>query len=354
MKSRMDASSLKDFVREALARGVGRGEIARGLRQAGWPEKEIEDGLEAFVDAGLPLPVPRCRASGSPREAFLHLLMFFSLGVWVTALGSLLFDFINIRLPLPGESGGSAASSLRFGVASLVVAFPVFALTMRRVRAELAANPARTLNPVRRWLSYFALLVASVILLGDGVSLVVQFLGGDLTLRFILKAGVVAALAGGVSWWLLGGLREETRSVPSFARFALFALVAAVAVVAVWVAGGPLQARAQTLDEQRVQDLRGIYSSVNSFYRQQKRLPASLAECDRSPETFIERKTDPVTSLAYDYAVVDADTFSIAAAFDLPSRPEKAGSYGPEADGFWKHDAGLTVFKIDVAASNGD
>ncbi len=83
----MNALNLKDFVREALARGVGREEISKGLRQAGWPEKEIQEGLDSFVDAGLPLPVPRCQASGSPREAFLHLLMFFALGVWVTAQG---------------------------------------------------------------------------------------------------------------------------------------------------------------------------------------------------------------------------------------------------------------------------
>ncbi|MFM8657295.1 MAG: DUF5671 domain-containing protein, partial [Chthoniobacterales bacterium] len=147
----MNAPNLKDFVREALSHGVGRQEISRGLRQAGWPEKEIQEGLDSFVDAGLPLPVPRCQASGSPREAFLHLLMFFALGVWVTALGSLLFDFINIRLPLPGESVAGATTSLRFGVASLVVAFPLFALVARRVRSDLAANPARTLDPVRRW-----------------------------------------------------------------------------------------------------------------------------------------------------------------------------------------------------------
>lgn len=352
MTNSVDASNLKEFVREALARGVKREEIARGLRQAGWPDREIEEGLAAFVDAGLPLPVPRCQASGSPREAFLHLLMFFALGSWVAALGSLLFDFINIRFPLPGDAPWSASGSLRFAVASLVVAFPVFALTSRRVRADLAANPARTLNPVRRWLSYFALFVASLILIGDGVALVVQFLGGDLTVRFVLKALAVALLAGGVVWWLLHGLREGARAASPAAWLALCALVIGAAVAAVWVAGGPLQARAQALDDQRIRDLRDIYHSVNSFYRDEKRLPASLDECDRSPKTFIARKADPVTGRAYDYAVVDDDTFTLAAAFDRPSPPERAGSYGPENDGFWRHGTGMTVFEIDVAGTD--
>ncbi|MFM7375808.1 MAG: DUF5671 domain-containing protein, partial [Chthoniobacterales bacterium] len=141
----------------------------------------------------------------------------------------------------------------------MVVAFPLFALVARRVRSDLAANPARTLDPVRRWLSYLALLVASLILIGDGVALVVQFLGGDLTTRFVLKAAVVAALAGGVVWWLSGGLREGARAVPSFFRLALWAPVVAVVVGALWLAGGPVQARAQSLDQLRMKNLRAIY-----------------------------------------------------------------------------------------------
>lgn len=354
MSGTMNAFSLKEFVREALARGVGREEISRGLRQAGWPEKEIQEGLESFVDAGLPLPVPRCQASGSPREAFLHLLMFFALGVWVTALGSLLFDFINTWLPLPGETVAGATGSLRFAVASLVVAFPLFALVARRVRADLAANPARTLDPVRRWLSYLALLVASLILVGDGVALVVQFLGGDLTTRFVLKSVVVAALAGGVVWWLLGGLREGARPVSAFVRLALWSLVIGTVVGALWLAGGPVQARAQSLDQLRMKNLRDIYYNVNSFYREHGRLPASLEECDRSPRTFIERKTDPSTEAPYGYEVIDADTFALSADFSLPSIPQQAGRYGPDEDGFWKHDAGPAVFRIDLGNAQED
>ncbi|MFM8719978.1 MAG: hypothetical protein ACKOFH_10690, partial [Chthoniobacterales bacterium] len=186
---------------------------------------------------------------------------------------------------------------------------------------------------------------------GDGVALVVQFLGGDLTTRFVLKAAVVAALAGGVVGWLLGGLREGARAVPSFFRLALWALVVAVVVGALWLAGGPVQARAQSLDQLRMQDLRNIYYNVNSFYRQQKRLPASLEECDRNPGTFIERKKDPATGAPYRYEIVDEDTFALSADFSLPSIPQQSGRYGPEADGFWQHEAGPAVFRIDLGAA---
>ncbi|MBJ7327944.1 MAG: hypothetical protein JHC52_11445 [Chthoniobacterales bacterium] len=345
----MDPQPLREFVRDALARGVPRDQIARGLRTAGWPEREIEEALSAFVDAGLPLPVPRCRASGRPREAFLHLLMFFSLGVWVTALGSLLFDFINLRFPLPGEGSGGGSASLRYGVASLAVAFPVFGLTLRRVRRDLAANPARAMNSVRRWLSYLALFVAALILVGDGIALLVQFLGGDLTLRFALKFAVIAALAGGVTWWLLRGLRELAQPALPALPYALCALVFAVGLAALWQTGGPLQARFAAQDAQRLRDLRSIHYSVHNFYERQKRLPSSLAECDTDPQTFIEKKNDPVSGRPYGYKVLGADRFTLTAEFRLPSGAADPASYvDPASDGFWQHGAGDHVFTVEL------
>ncbi len=170
--------ALQSFVRECLARGSSRDDISQGLRSAGWPESEIQEALESFVDAGLPLPVPKCRASTGPREAFLHLLLFASLATWATALGSLLFDFINIRFPLMDGRPTVDFDSIRFGVAAVIVAFPVFGLTLRRVKKDITANPARGMNPVRRWLSYIALFVAATILVGDAIGTVMSFLNG--------------------------------------------------------------------------------------------------------------------------------------------------------------------------------
>ena len=65
------AQPLEDFVREALGRGLSREDIVRGLEQGGWSGKEIQTALDAYVETALPLPVPRKRVSGSPKEAKL-------------------------------------------------------------------------------------------------------------------------------------------------------------------------------------------------------------------------------------------------------------------------------------------
>lgn len=351
----MSSDHLDSFVRDSLVRGVPRQDIARALEAAGWPEKEIHEALEGYFDAGLPLPVPRCRTSASPREAFLHLLLIFSLGAWVTALGSLLFDFINIRFPLMDGRPAVDFQSIRFGIAALVVAFPVFGLTLRRVQKDIAANPARSMNPLRRWLAYLALFVAAMILVGDAIGVVLSFLNGELTARFILKAAVIAALAGGVTWWLLRELRGQAEPLRP-AWLATCAAVLLAASAGVWITGGPLHARLEAQDELRVRDLRAICQKVNQFQSAQKRLPSTLEECDTNPITFIEDKNDPVTGQPYTYEPVDQKTFKLGASFNLPSRQErdsgKFSSYSPWNDGFWKHGAGETIFTIDLGPAD--
>jgi hypothetical protein len=55
------------------------------------------------------------------------------------------------------------------------------------------------------------LFIAAGILIGDLISLLYSFLGGELTLRFILKSLVVGTIAGTLFMYYLGGLRQEEK-----------------------------------------------------------------------------------------------------------------------------------------------
>ena len=52
-------ADLHAFVHDALARGVAPEALRAALRDARWPDDEIESELAAWHDAGLGLPVPR-------------------------------------------------------------------------------------------------------------------------------------------------------------------------------------------------------------------------------------------------------------------------------------------------------
>lgn len=192
------SDQLSVFVRDALAAGQGRATIREALARAGWRETEAEAALEAWdSQSGLP-PVPRPRPYVSAREGLLFGLLFLSLGLISWHLCTLGFELIDMILPDGSRYGGGASQGVRWSVAALVTFAPVFLLLDRRVRrmdrAE-AGGRAAGRSLVRRWLAAVTLFIASLVLLGDLVMTIYTLLNGELTLRFVLKALLVAVTA---------------------------------------------------------------------------------------------------------------------------------------------------------------
>jgi hypothetical protein len=357
-------SQISDFVYEALSRGVSREDIRQGLMKGGWTTKEINAALDAFVDSDLPLPVPRKRVSGSAKEAFIFLMLFSALYTTVFGLGVILFDLINLYLADPGESDFRWIISLRSGMATVIVAFPIFLFMGRIVRGEALRNPGQRISPIRRWLTYLTMFVASTALVSDLISLIVRFLSGDLTLRFVLKVVVVAILAGIVlSHYLRELRRDETTPSTEYrqtgtARFLRAGLTLAVLIIlgfGFWTAGSPNKARIYALDNQRISDLADISVKVQQYYMNKGVLPESLVECDVNPDTYIRQKTDRITGQPYRYRVIDETHFEVGATFDSPSQPEISNApivsspgHVLENPGFWQHGSGSTTFTIDA------
>jgi hypothetical protein len=358
----MATSEITRFVEASLAQGLSKAKISQALKTGGWTEKEIQAALQAFSDTKFPVPVPRKKASNSPREAFFHLTLFTSLYIWTWALGALLFQFTNIAFPLPSESANDFFGEIRAATASIVAAFPVFLLMQHIIRREMEKDPGLGISPIRRWLTYLTLFVAVAILLTVLIFLVLRLLEGDLTSRFLLKAVITGSLAGGVVFHYLKELRageSEKSFAPSFLPPAqlkglLIGLIGISVAGAIYVSGGPVKARYLAQDQQRVKDLRSIYYDVDRFYQNEGRLPNALEELDKSPATFIGNKKDLITGRPYGYAVVDANTFQLSSDFHLPSPKRESGQgsrsyYKASDDSFWNHGAGNHSFTIKVA-----
>jgi hypothetical protein len=202
------------FVRDALGKGQSKPSILAALTAAGWPAEQSASALDAYADVVFPVPVPRPRPYLSAREAFLYLVLFATLYVTAYHLGSLLFDLINRAVPDPADPAWQAmhlGSSMRWSVASVIIAFPVFLFVARHLGKELARSPIKRLSAVRRWLTYLTLFLAAGIVIGDLITLVYNVLGGELTTRFGLKVIVVAAIAGTIFAYYLFDLRHEEK-----------------------------------------------------------------------------------------------------------------------------------------------
>jgi hypothetical protein len=205
---------LVDFVREALSRKIPREQITDALRAGGWSGDQIQTALGAYADAEFPIPVPRARPYLSARDAFVYLVLFGTLYTSAYNLGSLIFGFIDIAFPDAAARTFEnydqvVRGRIRWSVASLIVAVPVFLYLSWLTGREISRDPGKRASKVRRWLTYLTLFVAACVLIGDVTTLVYNLLGGELTVRFLLKVATVAAIAGTAFTYYLRDLRQD-------------------------------------------------------------------------------------------------------------------------------------------------
>lgn len=203
---------LLHFVRDALARGQPRQRIEGVLLQAGWGKEQVRDALAAYAEVDFPVPVPRPKPYVSAKEAFLYLMLFSTLYVSAYNLGRLLFSFIDRALPDPARAGFMleyTSHAMRWSIASLVIAFPVFLYLSWLLGRAIRREPMKRASRLRKWLTYLTLFMAASILVGDLITLLYSFLGGELGLRFLLKVLTVGAIAGTVFTYYLLDIRSD-------------------------------------------------------------------------------------------------------------------------------------------------
>ncbi|MEN1926719.1 DUF5671 domain-containing protein [Luteimonas sp. MJ293] len=340
------------FVREALARGASKEEIVAALDAAGWDRVQVDSALGAWADVPFAVPVPRPRPYLSAREVFLYLLMFATLYLSAWHVGSLLFDLINLAFPdaADGEfARGRLDSSMRWSIAGVVIAFPVFVFVARRLAREVADSPVRRLSAVRRWLTYLTLFFAASVLIGDMIVLVYSLLGGGLSARFLLKVLVVAAIAGTVFGWYLQDLRREERQAPAAGISGRMVLGAAAVVIlvtlvaSVAVIRSPASEREARLDTRRAQDLARITGLVEAHYHRTGALPVGL---DDLATPGIALPLDPVDGSDYVYEVTGERDYRLCARFVTDTARDQRQPWGGDA---WRHGVGQHCFDLRAA-----
>jgi hypothetical protein len=200
-KTSTDAD-LANFIRSAKDHGVNDDFIVSLLRQNGWSERRIFRTFSACYADTLGTPVPvRVQHVENAREAFYYLLNFITLGFWSVALGQLFYILIAHRFPDAigiDEFPGSLRDQIAWQAATVVVAFPIFLFVHSAIQRELARRPDLYESGVRKWLTYLALVIAAIIVIGDAVWFVEALIRGEITTRFMLDSLVLLVLGGGI------------------------------------------------------------------------------------------------------------------------------------------------------------
>ena len=350
-----NSSPIHDFIERAKTNGASDQAIVGILTARGWSEKEVYDALAPWYERLTGAEIPRGGSAGTPaKDAFFYLVLFSTLATWTIGVGSLAFTLIDQWLPDAAFSQTYNQSyevySVASSLASILVAFPIFLLVSRSVVRATKEHPGKLDSPVRKWLTYMALVIAAGVFIGDLVTVVTYFLRGEATWRFFSKAIVVLVLSGGVFFHYFGGLRktEQVEGNGSADRNSWMAGLSSIFVAIMLILGfsnigTPGTQRRLRTDQRRVEDLYRLSEAIGNHWRSRGgRLPAHLDELPAVPSA------DPATRTPYAYKPGNGSQYDLCATFSLPSRRRRETVNPPR----WEHPAGYYCFALDASQSS--
>lgn len=297
----------------------------------------------------------------APKNIFLHLFAFVALYISAVSFGSLLFDYINRWFPdrlAPYYFYEGFSSSLRWAIASLVIVYPLYLVVVWHMKREFTRWPELEASRIRKWLTYFTLFAAAVAIITDLVTLLYNFLGGELSIRFVLKVLAVLFIASVVFAYYLFDARGK--AMPRVRLFAIgvSALVALAVLYGFYLAGSPQTQRMRKFDEQRTQHLQTMYYQVRNFWETRNGLPATLDDLKKL-DPFAEIPRDPESDAPYEYRITGENTYELCATFSLSNAADakKGGVPAPVREPFGQfdgldrllnHSAGRNCFPIEL------
>ncbi len=287
----------------------------------------------------------------TPRDTFLYLLAIITLVASAVSFGILVYQLIDIRFPDVLQQAYTPLStyydSIRSSLAALVVLFPVFVWVSWFLRKDVVAQPEKKDLKVRRWLLYLTVFVAALVMIGDLVALIYNFLQGELTVSFILKVLTIFFIAGSSLFYYLAELRDLKYPRALF-QSVIVAIMALAVVFGFYTAGSPQNQRLIRFDDQKVSDLQMIQDRLVYTYWQQKgALPTALAQLN-DPISGFAVPTDPQSGQAFEYHSTGVTSFQLCAVFNKASEGSSS-STSPVARpdiGYnnWQHGEGRVCF----------
>jgi len=280
----------------------------------------------------------------------------------------LIFNYIDYTFPTPLSYAPSDPyqSGVGHEMASIIVLFPIYLVLMWFIRRDIHKDPSRKNIWVRRWALILTIFVTGATVAIDLISVLTTYLNGEsFTLSFVLKALLVLLVAAAGFMHFSADLWGYWDEFPKRKRAVVIGVVilaVATIVAGFFIIGTPQQALSYQFDEQKVTDLQTIQSEIITYWQDEGKLPATLADLN-DPTVGVAVPVDEQTGQSYQYSVVGKLAFKLCATFNAPTAPyaitqdevaivapAAVGTTAPAPDS-WYHDAGLQCFLRNIDPS---
>jgi hypothetical protein len=296
----------------------------------------------------------------TPKNFALQIGAFITLFTSISGLIMLMFGLINIAYPDAAEGYWgyeSAQSSVRYAIALLVVFFPAYVFLTRKVNVARRTE-TNFYHTLTRWVLHLALLIGGLVLLGDLVAVILTFLNGELTTRFILKALTILVVVGSAMYYYWqdskGYWKDNERQSIYIGAFTAL-LVASAIVYGYTLIDSPKEVRDSRLDQQQLTDLQDMQWRIEAHYVDKKALPKDLSEV----YTDLPAPSAPEDRVPYSYKPTGDKTYELCATFAketpeverMMSKPMYDPAINPNNYN-WEHPEGAKCFEREVTPSN--
>jgi hypothetical protein len=297
----------------------------------------------------------------SARDFFLHALSITTLYMSTISLLIIVFQIIQYFVPdiLDMSMYYRPADAIRTPVAILFIAFPIYAWSVWYLAKLMKQEPEMIEFRLRKWLMYLTVFVSAIVMIITLITVVYNFLNGDLTLRFFLQVLSVLLVSGMAFYYYLVTVKQEgNKMVLRGVEIVTISFFVLSLVGSFVIMGSPKEQRLRRIDDQRVSSLQNMHYAVQNYYTEFKTLPTSTEQIFKKVDPgMVASDRDPETNELYVYEVTGTTTYKLCATFSTVSyeREVQKGVTRPVAalgsDYDWTHDEGYYCFdrKIDVS-----
>ncbi len=276
----------------------------------------IASGVRFVYLLALPHTNIQLNMKSKALDLFLYLGIAISLIVSVTNLLQIIFAAVDrkfVDILSATQYFDSTQADVRFAIASLVVMFPIYVGLSWYVSTNIKKYLFKQDISVRKIMIYCTLFVAVLTLIGTLVSSIYTYLGGEISIRFLLKAlavFVVAFVLFGYYYYTLKRDYAKSTIFPAVITAITSVCVIASVVWSVSIIGTPTEMRAKKIDSTRLSDISRIQQEVFNRVQSTDKLPLALSELNNAFQGY-KVPTDPLTHVAYGYKVIQQPTVKI-------------------------------------------
>lgn len=291
----------------------------------------------------------------SAKFAFFYLLSLVALVFLAMSVGMIIFQIINKNIIdiINQYSGNYSPDALKLAISALIISAPIFYFITWQIFKNLVEGTLSKDSAIRRWLTYFILLIVSIVMIGWFIGAINSFLGGELTIKFILKAITAILISAIIFSFYFYDIKREDVCKKNKIILAYFYCSLAIVIVAfiasLFFVESPTITRNRKLDNAILQRFDKLDGEIRGYYANKSKLPDNL-EILLAERSYLinEDLEDPSTKVVFDYKISGDKSYQLCANFRMSNKDKNIQDENMGYDEYkvkWSHEAGDQCLK---------